>query len=551
MLYFEYKLLVDDGVGATLRWDESADVVVVGYGAAGVCAALEARGRGADVLAIDRFNGGGATQVSGGIIYAGGGTRVQRDAGIPDSTDGMYDYLNAEIGDAVQPETLRRFVDSSPAMIDWLSTHGVPFEASVCPYKTSYPNNKYYLYFSGSENSGRFRAVTPPVQRGHRAKGPGASGKQIYQPLAASANRSGVRTKFLTRAVSLLTDASGRVVGVRTSTLTSAPSWVQRRYRGYAALAVKPGIYYPPLRAAMETLMRRLETRYARTVDIQARRAVILSAGGYIANREWIAEHAPAYRDGLQLGTTADDGSGIQLGVDVGGAVDRLDNVSAWRFITPPSAFLGSLVVNAEGRRFIDETRYGAAVGHAMVQDHGGRAWMLVDDRLIKQARAQLPKQAIWFQRLQMEAMLRTDRVQADTLDEVALKAGVDPAGLRATVAAHNDAAAAGAADPMGKSADFVEPVGHGPFSLISISIKPSLINPCPMFTLGGLTVDELTGAVKTPSGSTIAGLFAAGRTAVGICANSYVSGLSLADCVFSGRRAAEHATLHAPIPAS
>ena len=533
-----------------MNWDESADVVVVGYGAAGVSAALEARDRGADVLAIDRFNGGGATQVSGGIIYAGGGTRVQRDAGIQDSADGMYAYLQAEIGDAVRPETLRRFVDSSPAMIDWLSAHGVPFEASVCPYKTSYPNNKYYLYFSGSENSGRFRNITPPVQRGHRAKGPGASGKQIYQPLAASAHRLGVRTKFLTRAVSLLTDPSGRVVGVRTSTLAEAPAWVQRRYRSYAALAVKPGIYYPPLRGAVETLMRRLESRYARTIDIQARRAVILSAGGYIANREWIAEHAPAYRHGLQLGTSADDGSGILLATALGAAVDRLDNVSAWRFITPPSAFLGSLIVNAQGRRFIDETRYGAAVGHAMVQDHDGRAWILADHQLLKQARAQLPKQAIWFQRLQMEAMLRTDRVHADTLDEVAVRAGVDPAGLQATVAAHNDAIAAGLPDPMGKPADFVQPVGQGPFSLISISIKLSLINPCPMFTLGGLTVDEVTGAVKTPSGSAIAGLFAAGRTAVGICANSYVSGLSLADCVFSGRRAAEHATLHTPMPA-
>ena len=76
----------------------TADVVVVGYGAAGVCAALEARAQGADVLAIDRFNGGGATQVSGGIIYAGGGTWVQRQAGITDSADAMYEYLHAEVG---------------------------------------------------------------------------------------------------------------------------------------------------------------------------------------------------------------------------------------------------------------------------------------------------------------------------------------------------------------------------------------------------------------------------------------------------------------------
>ncbi|MDF3336849.1 FAD-binding protein [Mycolicibacterium septicum] len=529
----------------------TVDVLVVGYGAAGVCAALEARARGADVLAIDRFNGGGATQVSGGIIYAGGGTWVQRQAGVEDDADAMYAYLRAEIGDAVRPETLRRFVDTSPAMIDWLTEHGVPFEASVCPYKTSYPNNKYYLYYSGSENSGRFRAITPPAQRGHRAKGPGASGKKIYQPLAESATALGVRTQFHTRAVALLTNSEGRVVGVRASTLADAPAWVRRRYRAYAELAIKPGIYYPPLRAAMEKLLSRLERRYARTVEIHVRQAVILSAGGYIANREWIAEHAPEYRDGLQLGTSADDGSGITLAADVGAAVDRLDNVSAWRFITPPSAFLGALVVDEAGRRFIDETRYGAAVGHAMIQDHGGRGWILADRRLLDEARAQLPQQAIWFQRLQMEAMLRTDRVVGDTLETVAAKAGVDPAGLRATVEAHNAAAAAGLPDPMGKPAEFVKPVEQGPFSLIAISVKPSLINPCPMFTLGGLIVDELTGAVTTPEGQPIPGLYAAGRTAIGICANSYVSGLSIADCVFSGRRAAEHAVELDPVPSS
>jgi 3-oxo-5alpha-steroid 4-dehydrogenase len=525
-----------------MRRGLSADVVVVGYGAAGVCAALEARSRGADVLALDRFNGGGTTEVSGGIIYAGGGTWVQRQAGIEDSPDGMFAYLQAEVGDAIRPETLRRFVDTSPAMIDWLTERGVPFEASVCPYKTSYPNNKYYLYYSGSENSGCFRSITPPVQRGHRAKGKGASGKQIFQPLAAAAARAGVRTQLHTRAVSLLTDADGRVTGVRASTLDGAPGWVRRRYSRYASLAVKPGIYYPPLRKAMEKLLERLERRHARTVDIHARTAVILCAGGYIANRDLIARHAPAYRDGLQLGTTGDDGSGIRLGADVGGAVDRLDNVSAWRFVTPPSAFLGALIVDSHGRRIIDETRYGAAVGHAMIKDHNGRAWIFVDDRILRQARKDLPRQAIWFQRLQMEAMLRAGSHRADTLEAVADKAGIDPIGLRQTVADHNAAAESGTPDPLGKPAEFVSPITEPPFALISLSVKRSLINPTPMFTLGGLVVDECTGAVKSTSGEPIAGLYAAGRTAIGICANSYVSGLSLADCIFAGRRAAAHA---------
>lgn len=58
------------------------------------------------------------------------------------------------------------------------------------------------------------------------------------------------------------------------------------------------------------------------------------------------------------------------------------------------------------------------------------------------------------------------------------------------------------------------------------------------MLTLGGLVVRERTGAVLSSYGAPVPGLYAAGRTAIGICSNAYVSGLSLADCVFSGRRA-------------
>ncbi|MFD2399566.1 FAD-binding protein [Prauserella oleivorans] len=58
------------------------------------------------------------------------------------------------------------------------------------------------------------------------------------------------------------------------------------------------------------------------------------------------------------------------------------------------------------------------------------------------------------------------------------------------------------------------------------------------MITLGGLTVDESTGAVTRADGTPVPGLYAAGRTAVGVCSESYVSGLSISDCVFSGRRA-------------
>ena len=523
-------------------WDISTDVVVVGFGAAGTCAALAAHESGAEVVALDRFGGGGTTALSGGIIYAGGGTFVQRQAGIEDSTEQLLAYLQLEAGDVVRPETLRRFAESSVEMIDWLSGHGVPFDSSLCPYKVSYPNNKYYLYYSGSENSGGFRDTTPPVPRGHRAKGKGTSGKKVYGPLAQSAQAKGVRLYEHTRVTDLVTDETGRVVGVETLTLNRAPRWARRQFSRASSLAAKPGVYYPPLRKLMEHRMRRLEKRFGTPLRIQARGGVILCAGGYIANTDWIKQYAPQFSCGLPLGTTGDDGSGIAMALKAGGVADRMDNVSAWRFITPPSAFLGSVIVDQQGQRVIDETRYGAATGQAIIKKHDGKGWILADAELMRERRKQVPVQSIWFQRLQGEGQVVLDAKRGATLEKVARRAGIDPEGLEKTVAAHNNAIDVGAPDPVGKPAEFARRVGNGPYTLINISIRPSLLNPTPMLTLGGVRVDEETGAVVTSSGDPVAGLYAAGRTALGVCSNSYVSGLSIADAVFSGRRAGAHA---------
>src|SRR5204862_7464098 len=84
---------------ALVTWDLKTDVIVVGFGAAGACAALEAATAGARVLIIDRFGGGGATVLSGGVVYAGGGTPQQQAAGAADSAEAMFAYLRAAAGD--------------------------------------------------------------------------------------------------------------------------------------------------------------------------------------------------------------------------------------------------------------------------------------------------------------------------------------------------------------------------------------------------------------------------------------------------------------------
>ena len=76
----------------------------------------------------------------------------------------------------------------------------------------------------------------------------------------------------------------------------------------------------------------------------------------------------------------------------------------------------------------------------------------------------------------------------------------------------------------------------EGTFIAMDISIDAK-IAPLPTLTLGGLVVNEDDGSVIGTDGRSIKGLYAAGRSAVGICSNIYVSGLSVADCIFSGRR--------------
>ena len=228
-----------------MTWDLESDVIVVGFGAAGACAALEAAAAGARVVVLDRFGGGGATALSGGVVYAGGGTPQQQAAGVTDSAGAMFAYLSAEAGDVVSAATLRAFCDGSAAMLAWLERHGVPFEGSLCPDKTSYPTNRHYLYYSGSELS--LAAVAPPAPRGHRTHGRGTSGRVLYARLAAAVRASGATVLPQTRVEQLITDADGRVTGVAASTLRGAPRWAAAAHRVLHRWSAKPYLYAPRL----------------------------------------------------------------------------------------------------------------------------------------------------------------------------------------------------------------------------------------------------------------------------------------------------------------
>ena len=534
-------------------WNLEADVVVVGFGAAGACAALEAASAGCSVLVLDRFGGGGATALSGGVVYAGGGTPQQRAAGLTDSPEAMFDYLSTEVGDAVPADTLREFCQGSVAMLAWLEDHGVPFEGSLCPDKTSYPTNRHYLYYSGSELSAA--GIAPPAPRGHRTRGRGTSGGLLYARLAAAVRGSGARVLTQTAARRLVAGPGpdrGRVGGVECLSLHSAPGWARLAHRTLHRWSVKPYLYVPKAGRVLHRPADWLEQRYARPLRVRAARGVVLAAGGFAANRQMMRSHAPTARGGLPLPLSPGVASGISLGTEVGGATAFLDRVSVWRFLSPPPALLTGVLVDRAGQRICDESRYGAAIGDAIVR-HGRQAWLLADRATMAEARRQLRRSTLWFQRLQAWYLLTFGAVTAPTVAGVAARAGLDPGGLAATLAAYNAAARdptpaaardPASADPSGKPRDLVRAQDQPPYSLIDCSVRPRLFYPAPVLTLGGLVVSPESGQVLRADGSQVDGLYAAGRTAAGLCSRSYVSGLSLADCVFSGRRAGRHAAL-------
>lgn len=522
-------------------WDETTDILVVGLGAAGITAAIEARERGAEVTLLDRFEGGGATAISGGVFYAGGGTHIQEAAGVQDSVDNMYRYLAMEVQDAVSVETLRDFCETSAENVKWLTDRGVPFLPNLCPIKTSYPTNEYHLYYSGNETFPPYCDEATPAQRGHRPDGGAFPGARIVEPLREHALAKGVNIVLQARVSRLVVDGSGAVLGAEYQHIPSS-FWRDLHMRLHkletAIAKVAPG-----LAGWLRKRCDSIEDEHSEPKRIRSRRGVILSAGGFIFNRDMAAEFVPEFVPGLPLGTAGDDGVGIRLGQSVGGKLEQMHRASAWRFLYPPHAFAQGLLINGKGERFANEFWYGAKIGEALVEENHGIATLIIDEKLKKLAHEQSkPGQLQWFQRAAALMNLYLNCKKAKDLPALADMLDVPLETLKKTIEENNAVAKGIRNDRFDKARDSIHPLNEGPYYAIDCSLG-SQRHLCAVMTLGGLAVDEKTGQVLSESGGLVPGLYAAGRNAVGICSRQYVSGLSIADCVYSGLRAARHCT--------
>jgi 3-oxo-5alpha-steroid 4-dehydrogenase len=467
-------------------FDHEADVVVVGFGCAGAAAAFEAASAGADVLVLERFSGaGGSSAQSGGEIYLGGGTRVQKACGFTDTPENMYAYLEAALGPHVDAEKLRLYCEGSVEHFEWLCARGVPFQESLYGEPGWMAPTTDGLMWLG-EDAWPFSTLAQPVPRGHRPPVEGYGGGLFMEKLVSAATAAGARCHPDTRVATLVVDESGRVAGV-------------------------------------------VARLFGETVSYRARRAVVLTTGGFVDNERMLADHAPALLGHGKVSDSGDDGSGIMMAAALGAATRRMASVEAALTVSPAMVCRG-ILVNALGQRFISEDGYPGRYSHAAL-DQPAPWWLIIDEEGFEATSTGAPPDHA-----------------AETPAELERDLGMPPGVLEMSIEVYNRHAARGEDPLFHKDPKWLREL-KGPFAAVDPRTAARFVENrrdatgLSGFTLGGLHT-TVQGEVLHVSGRPIPGLYAAGRASSGIHGDGYVSGTSLGDGTFFGRRAGQTAAL-------
>lgn len=468
---------------AALDGAETADVIVVGFGIAGGCAALEAARAGARVVLLERAAVAGGTSVmAGGHFYLGGGTAVQRETGHADSADAMFDYLMAVSKDP-EPDKIRAYADGSVEHFDWLESLGFEFERSYYAEKAVIQPGTEGLLYTGNEKVWPFRDQAAPAPRGHKVPVPGDTegAKLVLDLLRTAIEKEGVDIRYETGATALVCDEAGAVVGV---------GW--RRFAESGVLAAN---------------------------------AVVLAAGGFVMNRDMVAAYTPELAEKpFVLGSTYDDGLGIRLGESAGGATRFMDEPFITAPFYPPSSLVKGIVVNKLGQRFVAEDSYHSRTSGFVMEQPDHAAYLIVDSAHIEHPSFPLaPFIDGWETVAEMESAL-----------------GLPDGSLAATLDRYNEYAARGEDPDFHKHPDWLAAQDTGPWGAFDLTLGKALYAG---FTLGGLAT-SIDGEVLREDGSTIGGLYAAGACASNIAQDGkgYASGTQLGEGSFFGRRAGRHA---------
>ena len=414
------------------EWADEVDVLVLGAGIGGCCAAVEAATHGAKVLVLERSAAAGATTcMAGGHFYLGGGTAVQKATGHDDSPEEMIKYLTAVSRDP-EPDKIRAYCEDSVAHFDWLEALGFEFERSFYPEKAVIQPQTQGLMYTGNEKVWPFCEQAVPAPRGHKVPVEGDTGGagMVIDLLVKRLGVLGVPIRYEVGGRRLVVDDAGAVVGAQ----------------------FKDGATEGVIRA----------------------KAVIIAAGGFVMNPDMVAANVPQLAEKpFTLGNTYDDGLGIRMGVSVGAALKHMDQAFITAPVYPPSILLTGIIVNAKAKRFVAEDSYHSRTSGFVMDQPDRKAYVIVDEAHMERPDFPLaPFIDGW-----------------ETVEEMADGLGLDRERLVSTLGRYNTYAAKGEDPDFHKSPEFLAPQDRGPWAAFDLSLGKALYAG---FTIGGMatTVD-------------------------------------------------------------
>ncbi len=459
------------------------DVVVVGSGAAGLCAALSARQAGARSVLLAEAEGvvGGSSRLSAAFMM-GAGTRYQRAAGIEDTPDAMYrHYLtlnqwNVDVGPA------RRLCEDAGPTIEWLGDLGIEFHEQ--------------LIFGGDE-------LVPRVHL------PLGRGQAVVDVLARQCRAAGVEIALGRRVDRLLVE-DGVVCGVAVG---------DDEIRARSVVITSGGFGNDPALLA-EHFPSAVDTGWSYYIGADG------SRGDHLALGAQAGALITGHDRGLRL---------LHANFDkmyesyIPGWLTMVDS-SGRRFIdeTAPYGILDGLVRVAGDRVWV-------------IFDRPALEYSSKNART-KQVRPTSSNAPSPHWNVDMiEAMVAEGKVhEAATIGELAEKTGLPVDALEATVQKANRWHELGEDREFRKAPKFLDEIKTAPF--YAAELRPASV----CWTAYGLRVDR-DAQVQTPAGLPVAGLWAAGECTSGVIGPMYVgSGNMYANCVTMGRVAGLAAAAHA-----
>jgi len=558
--------------------DAQFDVVVVGSGAGGMLAALRAHDLGLSVVLVEKADVyGGTSAISGGGIWIPNNRHAKR-SGLKDSPEAAKAYVKASVGDSVEAERIAAYLDAASRMADYLDEKTRVRYAVAAQYPDYYPSLPGALaggrtldpeLFDASvlgDELKRLRSPSPTTllmgkiawtaRQAHKAmsKSFGWRFMVVWAMLKFRMDKAW-RKKTGLRRDRYAALGSALVAGLRRSMMDrDIPLWLSSPLERI----IEEGGSAVGVEITQSGVLRR----------IRARKGVILASGGFEQNQSLREQYLPAPTAVRWSATPAGQNTGDSLvAAQALGARTALMDWAWWcptigvpketsqRGVFAERAFPGAIVVNGLGRRFANEAEPYLEFGKAMYDDHQrtGKtlpAWVIFDAhfRFHYAMGPIMPGQIMPDRRIPQEWW---DQVlwTADSLDALAGKIGVDPAGLRETVDRMNRFA------QTGKDLDFDRGGNVYDRYYGDVNVKP---NPClapiqkgPFYamrldggdigTKGGLLTNAHAQVINQ-SGQPIRGLYAIGNCSSSVMGTSYPgAGSTLGPAMTFGMIAADH----------